>query len=67
MAIARFTRIVRRTCRDTGQVRTCSEWIDAKGSPGRTEGPGDPEPGSLMAAHVRAAELQGLRLERETW
>lgn len=75
--IAKFTRIYVRHYSDNGDTKAYAEWIDGRGTKGRTEGGatyhGRPHHiptysfGTHMHALFAAAKRQGLRLERETW
>jgi hypothetical protein len=64
--IESFKRVYVRHYRDNNQTKLYVEWLDTRGRSGRTEGEPDLQ-NSHMAALVRAAVRQGLRIEREVW
>lgn len=62
--IIKVTDAYTRQYRDNGQVTTYVEWLDAKGTTGRTEGDaGNPH----MAALLSRAAREGIAHRQEIW
>lgn len=80
--ITHITRAFVRHYRDNGQITACVEWVDHRGSTGRTEGTASSRDferqsfavaeknyhlGSHMAALFSRAIRDGLTIEHEIW
>ncbi len=61
--IKEITRMYTRHYRDNGKFVACVEWVDDRGSAGRTEG----ELGTHMQALISRGERAGLTLGHEVW
>ncbi len=62
--IKQITKVYTRTYSDSGQVKTYIEWIDHRGTPGRTEGSAiNPH----MFALLKRAEREAVKHTVETW
>lgn len=62
--IKQITKAYVRTYSDSGQVTAYVEWVDRRGTSGRTEGKPD---GAHMRALMSRAEREGVKVERERW
>lgn len=71
MAITRILSASVRHYRDNGQTTAYVEWIDARGTRGRTEGIADEQSMMPIGAHMGAlfarARHEGVTITRETW